>query len=58
MMTGRQRSSNTQRIRVPEDNKQNKGTEPISKLTYKKTFLKLKSIYIGKYTQHTMYLRT
>lgn len=38
MMTGRQRSSSTERTGVPEEDKQNKRTEPISKANIQENF--------------------
>ena len=53
MMPGRQISSNTQRTRVPEDDKQNKGTEPIAKANIQENFPQIKKyIYCYPYISH------
>ena len=46
MTKGRQRSSNTQRIGVPEEDKQNKGTELILKTIIQENFPKIKKVYV------------
>ena len=48
MMPGRQISSNTQRTRVPEDDKQNKGTEPIAKANIQENFPQIKKYIYWK----------
>lgn len=41
-----QRSSNTEKIEVPKEDKKNKGTEPLLKTTIQENYSKIKKIYM------------
>lgn len=57
MMTGRQRSSKTHRTGVPEEDKQNKGTEPTSKANIHENFPQIKKyICLKIHTERAHYV--
>lgn len=57
-----QRSSNTEKIEVPKEDKKNKGTEPLLKTTIQENYSKiLKKKYVFENNvleEHTVHLRT